>query len=458
MKNQLLNKRIPTLLGIGLVVIGIILTTNIVGNQTILKSTASNSEEPKNVRVTNLSDNSFTITYQTDAQVTSSINYGLNKELGNAELDELDKEKGDFSPKNIHSITIKNLFPNTKYYLAIISGQNTFLNNGVPFEISTAPKLNSAPVLQTTLTGKVILPDGTAPPEALVYLNTDNSQLLSGNTAEDGTFSFSLKSLRSTDLSSYLKPNENTVLKLLAIGNSLQSTALISLDQANSIPTIMLSNDYDFTHTNTPVASKSAESLGFPSLIKEESSKPQILTPKNDQSFIDQQPQFSGTSLPNENVEIIIQSPENIQTQVTADSNGKWTYRPLSNLSPGAHTITIKTRDSSGILKTLIQSFTVFAQGSQVSESATPSATPVQETTPASTPNPTSLPSPTIIVIPTTIPIFTPTPFPSPTFVPISSKGGLPQVGNSSVVPLAIGGIAATITGIALLLLTHIIL
>lgn len=437
MKNQLFNKRIPTIFGIGIIVLGIVLTTVIVRIQTNLRSSAGSSEEPQNVKITNLSDSSFTITYQTDAVTIGSVNYGQSKELGNTQLEDL--------PKNVHSLTAEKLSPDTKYYLVVISGQNTFLDNGVPFEISTGPSISSpsaksdlASATETIIKGKVIFPDGNVPNEALVYLSTDNSQLMSTTITKNGEFNFSLKELRTDDFSSYFNINETAVFKIFATNGSLQSTALASLTQAKSIPTITLSNDYDFTQESSPIASKSGESSGFPSISPGKSSKLEILTPKKNQTFTDQKPQFRGTSLPNETVEIIIHSDENIQTRVTADGLGNWTYRPKAVLSPGAHTITIKTRDSEGILTTIMQSFTVFAQGSQVSESATPSATPTQQIT-ASTPTPT------------------PTPFPSIASQPIESKGGLPPTGSSSVL-LIIGGIISTISGIALFLLTRTIL
>ena len=452
MKNQLFNKRIPTILGIGLVVLGVILTTVIARTQTSLNSNASNSEEPQNVKITNLSDDSFTITYQTSAVATGSVNYGKDKGLGNTELDHQDKEKGEFSPKNIHSITLKKLSPSKKYFFVIISGQNTFLSNGIPFETLTAPNISSPSASQTAVKGKIVLPDGNSPNEALVYLNTDDSQLLSTSVAKDGKFNLSLKSLRSKDLSSYLEINDSTILNLLAVNSSLKSTIITPLSHANSMPTITLSNNYDFIDRNSPIASNSAESSGFPSTaVKENSQKPQILTPKNNQSFIDQQPQFRGTSLPNEEVEIIIHSNEDIQTQVTADRNGNWTYRPPTSLSPGDHTITIKTRDSSGILTVLMQSFTVFASGTQVAEAATPSATPTQKITPTSIPTivPTSFPSPTIM------PTIISTEAPIPTAIPIGAKGGIPPTGDSRIIPITIASLAMTAIGIVLFLLTR---
>jgi len=438
--SQLLNKRIPTAFGIGIVIFAIALTTFTLRSQTSLKSKASNSEQPQNVKVANISDDSFTITYQTGALATGSVNFGKDRKLGSTELEALDKEKGSLTPKNVHSITVKKLTPATKYQLVIVSGQNTFLNNGSPFEIETGPSISSPSAIQSKIKGKVILPDGNPPIEALVYLSSGDSQLLSTVVGKNGEFNFSLKGLRSDDLNSYFMAYEDTSFKLEAVSKSLKSTVSISLNNADSIPTITLSNDYDFTN-KIPVASKSAdvEFVNFPIITtKPESSKPQILTPKKDQSFTDQQPQFRGTSLPNETVEIIIHSDENIQTLVKADSNGNWIYRPPNTLSPGIHTITIKTKDSLGILTTLVQSFTVFAQGSQVSESATASATPTQKITPA------SIPTPTIAV----------TSFPSPTTsIPIETKGGLPPTGDSPIL-FIVGGIVAAVSGIALFLLT----
>ena len=425
MKNQLLNRRIPTILGVGLVLLGIVLTTIIVGAQTGFKSTASSLKAPQNVKITNLSDNSFTITYTTDAAIIGSIGYGNSKQLGNTQLED--------EPQNIHSITVEKLRPLTKYYLVIVSGQNTFLNNGVPFEILTGPNISSPSATKTAIKGKVILPSGNAPNEALVYLSADNSQILSASVAKNGEFNFDLKRFRTDDLSSYFEFDENTVLKILATNNSLESNVSFSLNKTGLIPTTTLSNDYNFTKAYIPAASSSAR-IGFPpEAIKSENLKPQILTPKKDQSFTDQKPQFQGTSLPNENVEIIIHSEENIQAVVTADSNGNWTYRPPNNLSEGVHTITIKTRDSAGILTTIMQSFTVFAQEQQISESATSTSKPTITLTPTPTP---------ILIV---------------TDMRIESKGGLAPTGDSSVL-LIIWGIVSTISGIALFLLTRTIL
>jgi len=233
------------------------------------------------------------------------------------------------------------------------------------------------------------------------------------------------------------------------------STASASLSQNDSVPTITLSNNYDFIQEISPTASKSAKSSSdsFPSVAPpKDYIKPQIINPKDNQSINNQKPQFRGTSLPNEKVEIIIHSSQELTTQVTADNNGNWTYQPSNNLSPGEHTITIKTRDSSGILKTITQSFTVFA-ATVPGVSVTPSVTPIPtlKIIPTLSPILAVTPSPTIVTL---IPLSTATPVPSSVIAPIKSKGGLPPTGNSSVM-LIVGGVITVFVGLALLASVH---
>lgn len=432
--------------------------TFLIKNQTVFRGNALNSQEPQDVKMTNISNQSFTITYRTDAASTGSISYGTNKKLGESELEDVDKQRESFSPKKIHSISVKKLIPNTKYYLTIISGSNIFLNNGSPFEVTTGPDISSpsaksdlTSAKMQTIKGKIVLPDGNAPSETLVYLNAENSQLLSTTTAKDGKFSFSLEKLRTDDLASYFSVNDNTVFKIAATDGSLKSAATATLSQKDSLPTITLSNDYDFTQELSLIASRSGEQSGFPSIAPlGKNLKPQILNPKESQSFTNPKPQFRGTSLPNEKVEIIIHSDEQITTQITADSNGNWTYEPPNNLSPGVHTITIKTRNSEGILTTIMRSFTVFAAETQAPvQNVLPTLIPIPTQTP--TPPPAGGPSPTIAIL---TPPPTSTPTPSPTVTPTIPKGGLPPTGNSPTF-LTVSGIIATLTGLALFLFTH---
>jgi hypothetical protein len=202
--------------------------------------------------------------------------------LGTSVLENIDEGNAALSPKIIHNISLKELTPSTKYYLAIVSGDNTFLNNGTPYEITTGPEIPSPSAQENIIKGKILLPDGNAPSEAIIYVNAQNSQILSGTVNNNGEFSFSLKDLRTDDLTSYFNITNNTVFNILATDGFSKSSISASLGQTGLVPTITLSNNYDFTQEVPPTASKSAQLLGFPSTTsRTRSLKSKISNPKN---------------------------------------------------------------------------------------------------------------------------------------------------------------------------------
>jgi hypothetical protein len=459
MRKNFWDKKIPTMLGILIITIGVGITTFLVSQNTLFKSNASLSDQPKDVRITNVTDNSFTVSYSTDGQVAGSLNYGEDKSLGQSALDDRDQQTGSLANYNIHNLTVRLLSSQTQYFFTITSGQDSFLNNGQPFMVATGPTLAS-PSAQEPMTGKIILPDGTAPNEGLVYVTMDGAQVISTLVKSDGSYILPLNSLRTSDNSAYYTFSKDAGIKILAIGNSLSSNASLSFSQIHPVPTITLSKDYDFktgeAPTTLPVSLES-----FPTFESTSSAKasPEILTPKENQSFTDQQPLFKGTGLPEQNVKIVIHSDAPIQANITTDANGNWSYRPTAPLSPGNHTVTITTKNSAGILQTISQSFVVYAAGQQTNPPAsltpTPSPTPTPKVTPTLTPTPTATP--------------TATPAPFKTVAPTASsssqmqtKGGivvnpteklLPPTGNSSIITIGIAGAMLTLAGGLLFLL-----
>jgi hypothetical protein len=296
----------------------------------------------------------------------------------------------------------------------------------------------------------------------LVYLSANNSQFLSSTVNKNGEFTFLLDKLLTNNFSSYFNIDNNTVFNIFATDGSLNSTTIVSAAYSDTIPIITLSNNYDFSQKSPSVASKTAELLSnFPSVIPTKKIiRPEILSPKKDQPITDQKPQFQGTGLPNEKVEITIHSTEEIKTQVITNKSGEWTYRPSANLSPGVHAIIIKSRDSSGMLITIEQSFIIHAEEEIVKQS-------VLITFP-----PKKVLAATISTLPTLTPTKKPSPAtkiatlistPSPIYIQSSSLANsqsndqLPPTGSSQII-IIIGGIIAITIGMGLFLLTRTVL
>lgn len=421
MKNNIWAKRIPKFIFIIFIILSIAITSILVKNGVLFITKASPSQIPEDIRITNISDNSFTVSYATEENVTGSINFGKDINFGQVGLDERDQKTGSLTPHKIHHITVKNITPKTSYFFEIISGEDHYSNNKNPFKVTTGALIESNPPAQEPLIGNILLPNGSKPTEVMVYLTLKDSQDISTLAKDDGSFILPLNSLRRSDLSSYLNLDKNNVINLFLIGDSLKSNVKLSLRQSSPIPLITLSQNYDFIVSNNPIASESGVLESFPTVsVKQSKSNtkdPQIITPKKDQSFSDPTPQFKGTALPNEKVQIEIHSQDNIKAQVTTDSTGNWTYRPSTTLSPGQHTVTITTKDSFGILKTITQSFVVHA--AEI----------------------TATPTPTIFIPPSVI----------PTTLPVTK---LPATGNSSILLTSILATFITFVGGLLFFLT----
>ncbi len=486
MKKSFWNKRIPTILGLFLITIGIGLTSYFVNQGVFYITRATPVDNPQEVRITNITDSTTTISFSTNGEAIGSINIGENKDSLQKVLDDKDQTSGDITPRKIHSITARNLKPQTKYYFSITSGEETYLNNDSFYEVTTGSLINSKPNEQEPITGKILLSNGEPPKEAIIYATIEEAQVISTIVKEDGSYILPLNSLRNKDLSSYFMFAENTNIKMTIVGDGYSSNILLSLQQINPVPLITLSKNYDFTTSlEAKKASESGKLEKLPSFPASSTSKngissPSIASPKEEnQSFSDLKPEFKGKAIPNEVVKIIINSENQIEDEVNADKYGNWYYRPKEELSPGDHTITIISKDAQGILRTITKSFTVYASGSTFSDSLsptptglpsitlTPTITPLPTTT--VTPTPTTEPevtvsptititpiialSPTITPIPTQVIIQTPT----PTVINATPSAiqAPPSVGSSSLINLFIIGITTTILGIILLLLSR---
>lgn len=460
MNHSFWDKRIPTLLGLFLIVIGVAATTFLVKQGYVPFLKAAPGDNPQNLRITNITDSSFTVTYITEASVIGSISYGKDSPNGQVVLDDRDQPTGVPTSHTVHSITVRGLQPQTSYQFSIASGANTYLNNDLPFTATTGEKIAQDPSQEEPLSGKIVSNADTLP-EMLAYVTTKNGQTLSTLVKPTGIYIIPLNTMRTANLASYLSFDDTTTLQILVVSQNEQSRVNLLATKRNPVPTITFTNNYDFTIDTTPLASTSALPVGFPAFALDTNviATPKIQTPTKDQNFTDAQPLLQGKAVPGATVTIEIHSAAAVTGKVVADANGNWVFRPSSPLAPGEHTITITTKDSSGILQTIKQTFTILESGTQVAEAATPSATPT--TKPSATPSPSKTPTGTVTptaITPTSIvasPTMTPVPSGLPTSISQPPKGQLPPTGNESAITAGILGIITTIIGIGLFLVTR---
>ncbi|MDP3941754.1 MAG: Ig-like domain-containing protein [bacterium] len=462
MKRHFLNRRIPTILAILLLVGGLGFASYLANTSLKITSFASPDEKPQDIRITNITDTNFTITYTTAKAVLGSITYGTTTPSQTA-FDDRDKN-GAPTQYTAHEISVSSLKAKTTYVFSITSGASTFLDNGSLFNVTTGSVLENPPTSKT-ITGTILSEDSSPAIGTLVYLSLGkDGQVLSTLTDANGNYSLSLQNARTKNLDAFFMPSDDTKIDLIAKTNTVTSkTTFLAIDP--SVPTITLPQNYDFTLGRTILLpSSSPDTVSFPVLDVNpvETTSVTIETPKTDEQFSDLQPEFTGTAAPSQEVEITIQSSEQKVT-VTSSTNGSWSFRPETPLEPGQHTITIKTKDKNGLLRQITRSFIVLAEGSQFTEPSVspkqPSSTPTPGLTTPPTVPPTEPPSPsptveetpTPEVLPTEEIILLPTEAPTPSLTP---RPSIQPTGSSSLNTVGLISFAFITLGVILLLFT----
>lgn len=235
--------RIPTLLALSILIVGLGTGVILVSQKQLFKSQAGPTQEPRNITVANLTGSSVSIIWQTDKAVTGFIQSGLTSSFGQTFLDDRDLNKPN--PYKLHFVTLSNLKPQTTYYYKIISGEGDSYGKLLTF--TTSLELPQSP--QKPLIGRVL--DNKLQPinEALVTLEIKGAQKTATITKISGNFILPLAELKNEDLSkSFNITQASPSAKLIVFRPNEKSVVNLKLPINNPIlPTITLGKDLDLT-------------------------------------------------------------------------------------------------------------------------------------------------------------------------------------------------------------------
>ncbi len=158
-----------------------------------------------NVRVTNLSDKGFTVSWVTNVAAAGQVNYDTTPTLGRQQADDLGA--GPYT----HHVSLGGLAPSVTYYFDVVSDGQTDDNGGLHYSVTTGPTL-AIPSMDT-IYGQVFRPDGVTPVAgAIVYVtvadrngsgSSDRSAPLSALSDADGYWFVNLASIRAADYAAY---------------------------------------------------------------------------------------------------------------------------------------------------------------------------------------------------------------------------------------------------------------
>ena len=273
MSKNILDKKIPSLAGLGVLAVGLVATTLLVKGPNSFITRANPESNPENIQITNISDSSFTVVYTTEDKVIGTLTYGENAEnLDKVNLDERDQLTQTVSKYQTHSITVNNLKPETNYFFTITSSNKSYNNNGEPYNVKTGPLITGNPSDQIPMAGKVLNPEGKTISDGLVVVNINGAQKISGIFRENGNYTIPLNNLRTSDLSKYYLLDETSKINVFVTSDNLNSIANLTKNQISPVPIITLSNTYDFSN-NIRVKSNTARAgeVEFPEFNSEKS-------------------------------------------------------------------------------------------------------------------------------------------------------------------------------------------
>lgn len=238
--------KIPTLLGLGLIFLGIAAGLYWVLRDQIFLSQIAPNLTPQNIAVTNITDNSAIISWQTNTATVSFVTFG-RKDPGEQKApddrDTLNASSGQ-KPQSrlIHYVTLKNLLPGTHYLFKIISGRLT--SEIMKFDTATPLSVQTGftPVIGSVLDGDNPLNDG------VVYLSIQDAAPQSSLIKAGGNFLVPISRIRNNDLSNIFSPTEGATAKLTIRSDSGNASILFKLKTNSSpLPAVKLGQDVDLT-------------------------------------------------------------------------------------------------------------------------------------------------------------------------------------------------------------------
>ncbi|MDH5533376.1 MAG: fibronectin type III domain-containing protein, partial [Candidatus Pacebacteria bacterium] len=237
-KQALMKKRIPTMVGLGVLVVGLIVGVIFLGTGPgVFAPRATPETTPSKIKLTNVTDAGFTVSFYTSAATPGYIKYGTDsKTIKSQTGDDRDQLSGTVGDYKLHHITVRGLKPSTAYYYVLGTGSNaSYDDNGSPFTVKTAAR-GGAPSAAKTAYGNVLNKSGSPENGAIVYVTLPGVGEMSSLVKSSGSWAIPLSNARKADGSGYATINETDNLTIFVQGTSPSLTSNLTIAVADSQP------------------------------------------------------------------------------------------------------------------------------------------------------------------------------------------------------------------------------
>ena len=232
--------KIPTILGLGLIIAGIGSGVFLVVRNQAFLTKASPDLIPQSITISNIQDSEVTISWQTSGATSSFVTYGVQNPQEQTTLDERDANTP--MPHSLHYVTIKNLQPDTNYLFKITSGRLISEIKNFKTAKSASFQNGFGPIIGTVFDGENPLEEG------VVYLSISDATIQSARVKNLGNFLIPISLMRTSDLSDTFRPKEQDIAKLTIIAGSDQSNILFKINsKGTQLPPLKLGQNIDLT-------------------------------------------------------------------------------------------------------------------------------------------------------------------------------------------------------------------
>lgn len=220
--NTYLDKfKIPTLLGLTILFIGIGAGVFLVLQEQTLSVTATPNQKAENITFSNIEDEGATISWQTVDPVQSFITYGINSDSEQTALDDRDRDIPQI--RRLHHVTLKSLTPQTVYQFKIHSGKVKSDTLKFTTASSTGTQNGFKPVIGSAIDADQSISEGIA------YLTIPNAIIQSAPIKNFGNFLIPISLMRKQDLSEVFVPDQTTEGRLTVVTGSGQASTTFNL-------------------------------------------------------------------------------------------------------------------------------------------------------------------------------------------------------------------------------------
>lgn len=187
--------KIPTLLGLAIILIGTGTGVWLVSQKQDLTANAGPDQVPQQITISNIQDQNVSISWTTRSPSSEYVAYGITNPSENTAIDVRDSSKtGEYTD---HYVNIPNLTPKTTYQFKIVSGKDT---SGKPLPFTTASSSLSQGGLQPVI-GSVVDKNNKPLTEGFAYLTIPGATLQSSQVSPIGSFTIPLAKVYKTNLS-----------------------------------------------------------------------------------------------------------------------------------------------------------------------------------------------------------------------------------------------------------------